>query len=869
MTHENPIPPHKAETKFLKDYTPTPFDRSDIHINFDIQDVDKVIVTSTQKFKRRAGTPSEAHLILNGENQDQVSAKINGEDAKFVLTPHDMTFDTVPDEFTLEVTSTINPAGNTRLEGLYASNGMLCTQCESEGFRSITYTYDRPDVLSIFTVRIESDKTKFPVLLCNGNRTDEGDLDNNRHFTIWEDPHMKPVYLFALVAGDLAHIHDTFTTSENRKVDLYVYVRAGDEPRAEFALRSLIKSMKWDEDAYGCIYDLDIFNIVAVSDFNYGAMENKSLNIFNAQVVLADIETSTDTDFQRINDVVGHEYFHNWSGNRVTCRDWFQITLKEGLTTVRETDFAAFCMGKSWQRIQDVNFLRQHQFAEDAGPMAHPIRPDSYIEINNFYTATVYEKGCEVIRMMRTLLERTKGKGSYRKGTDLYFSRHDGEAATCEDFVKSLEDANNSDLSLFWNWYTQASTPVVTAKGTYDDNNNTYTLQLSQELNDHIKKPVPVPIVVGLIGSDGKEITEKLCYLTKQADEFVFENVTSKPVPSILRDFSAPVILKHDLTPADLRFLMTHDTDGFNRWECGQSLAMMEIQALQDNPSHTIDSKYIDAWDAVLDSKEEAGLKAQLLALPSLTTVIQSQKISDPKKADDARNALKKALTKSHSTKIRALYDALSKETHDDMLSPKAQGVRALRNLMLGYLSVDINDAVINLVKDQYNKADTMTDRMGALACVSDCETCDTFETLMQDYYDRYNENELALNKWFSLHVSANRSTTMAKIKELIQMDLFKWTNPNRVRSVFGGFAMLNMLQFHSDDGAGYKLLADAIIKLNEINPMIAGRLFTPFRPYKTYCADLRDMMEVQIKRIQVAPNLAPDLQEVIGRTLG
>lgn len=854
-----------APTKYLKDYKETPYARLTFDIVFDIQSADKVIVTSTQHFKRRAGTPADAALVLDGEHQTDVTASVNGQAVTPEITDKTLTLTGLPEEFDLIITSTINPAANTRLEGLYASNDMLCTQCEAEGFRSITYSYDRPDVLSVFTVRIEADKATYPVLLCNGNNTENGDLPNGRHFAVWHDPYPKPVYLFALVAGKLNYIQDFHTTAEGRKVDCRVYVRPGDESRADFALKSLIKSMKWDEDAYGRNYDLDIFNIVAVSDFNFGAMENKSLNIFNARLVLADLETASDGDFVNIEAVVGHEYFHNWTGNRVTCRDWFQITLKEGLTTLREQQFAATCNGDALQRINDVNFLRQHQFTEDAGPMSHPIRPDSYIEINNFYTATVYEKGAEVIRMMKTLL----GETGYRKGTDLYFDRHDGEATTCENFVKALEDANGVDLSLFWNWYTQNGTPEVVATTSYDEAAKTFTVNLKQKQAKPEFKPVPMPIVIGLIGPNGHDVAEETIYFTQETQSFTFENISAKPVASILRDFSAPVNLKTDLSPADLRFLMVHDKDGFNRWEAGQSLAMLEIQRQLGNPGAAVDAAYLEAWTAMLEKNDDPSLKAVFLDLPSVKTIMNAQDVIDPHAASAAREAVKSALTAAAKDKMGAIYQGLVLDSKDaDPISTKAQGKRALKNLLLDMLATDQSDKVLALVEEQYNKAGSMTERAGAIAAVSDHDG-PLFEQLMKDFYHRFETNELALNKWFGMHVTAARASTLDKVTELTQMPLFTWKNPNRVRAVFGGLSDGNPTIFHTDSGRGYTLLADAIIKLNDTNPMVAGRLFTPFRLYKKFRPDLKAKMEEQIKRIAQTPNLAPDLQEIVGRTLG
>lgn len=858
-----------APTKYLKDYKPTPYKRPSIWLQFDIQSAGEVVVTSRQRFERREDTPKGAPLVLDGEHHKNVHVRIDGKEVDAKIDEKSLTLDNVPDSFELEIVSTISPEANTRLEGLYASGDMLCTQCEAEGFRAITYTYDRPDCLGVFTVRIEADKDAYPVLLSNGNNTENGELENGRHFAVWHDPYPKPGYLFALVAGKLNFIEDFHTTQEGRKVTLRIYVRKGDEKRAEFAMRSLIKSMDWDERAYGRNYDLDIFNIVAVSDFNFGAMENKSLNIFNARLVLADLETASDADFVNIEAVVGHEYFHNWTGDRITCRDWFQITLKEGLTTLREQQFAEESNGNSWQRINDVNFLRQHQFSEDASPMAHPIRPDHYIEINNFYTTTVYEKGAEVIRMMRTLL----GPEAYRKGTDLFFERHDGQAVTCEDFVKCLEDANGTDLSLFWRWYTQAGTPEVQAACQWNEAAQTFTVTLSQRTppthGQPHKDPLPMPIVVGLVGPNGHDLAEKTLFLTKDKETFVFEGIAAKPVPSINRNFSAPVILKSDLSPADLRFLMVQDKDGFNRWEAGQSLAMIEIRRLLDNPNGKVDPTYLEAWADMLGKKDDPGLKALFLSLPSEKTIAQAQEIIDPHAARTVRSALMKALNAHCKDGLIKQYEDVFRPAKDmDPLSNEAQGRRALKNVLLDMILAEPDEVAEILAERQYDEALTMTERAGAINAISDHEGT-LFEEMMQDFYKRFENHELALNKWFGMHVTAVRASTLDKVTELTQMPLFTWKNPNRVRAVFGGLSDGNPTIFHDPSGRGYTLLADAIIKLNETNPMVASRLFTPFRQYKRFRPDLRDKMEEQIKRIAATPGLAADLQEVVGRTLG
>ncbi|MFA6041624.1 MAG: aminopeptidase N, partial [Methylophilus sp.] len=571
------------QTIYLKDYSPAPYKVGQVNLSFVLFE-EKTIVKSTVDYIKNLDSVGK-DLVLNGEGQTVTAVELDGQafDA-YLLTDGKMTIKDAPAQFTLTITSEIDPASNTALEGLYQSQGSFCTQCEAEGFRRITFFQDRPDVLSIFTVRIEADKNRYPVLLSNGNLKDSGDLGDGRHFTVWHDPFPKPSYLFALVAGDLVHIADSFTTMSGRKVDLRIFVRAGDEQQCKHAMQSLIKAMRWDEEKYGREYQLDLFNIVAVSDFNMGAMENTSLNVFNTALVLAHQETATDSDFMSVEGVIGHEYFHNWTGNRVTCRDWFQLSLKEGLTVFRDQEFSADLNSAAVQRIDDVNNLRRLQFSEDAGPLAHAVQPDSFIEISNFYTKTVYEKGAEVIRMQHTLL----GDETYRKATDLYFARYDGHAVTCDDFVQCMADASGRDMSQFFLWYKQAGTPHLKVSSHYDATQQSYTLSFKQAQADSAgqtnKKPLHIPIAVGLLDANGSEThPTQILEMTEREQSFVFNNVPSRPVPSILRGFSAPVKLSTDLSDDDLRLLQLKDTDGFNKWEAGQTLALRNITRVMEN----------------------------------------------------------------------------------------------------------------------------------------------------------------------------------------------------------------------------------------------------------------------------------------------
>jgi len=861
-TDTAPTPP---KTIYLKDYKPYPFTITALDLNFDIRD-GHTIVTARADYVRNSGSKE---VFLNGEDLELLSVKIDGAE----VTDYNQTEVAlrVPcpaaDEFTLEIVTKIIPEENTRLEGLYQSGGNYCTQCEAEGFRRITYFPDRPDVMTTYTVRVEADQA-YPVLLSNGNKTDEGALDNGRHFTVWHDPHPKPCYLFALVAGDLFEVHDTFKTASGRDVDLYIYVRHGDENQCDHAMESLKKSMTWDEEVYGLEYDLDIFNIVAVSDFNMGAMENKSLNIFNTALVLAQQETATDHDFIRVESVIAHEYFHNWSGNRVTCRDWFQLSLKEGLTVFRDQEFSADMHSAAVQRIDDVAHLRRHQFPEDAGPMAHPIRPESYIEINNFYTMTVYEKGAEIIRMLRTIL----GDENYRKGTDLYFSRHDGDAATCEDFVKSLEDASGADLTQFRLWYSQAGTPEVVFKGVYDADKNTYSVTLSQSTPDtphqSDKRPMVMPVIVGLIDESGADIAEETLMLSEASQEFVIENVDRTPTPSILRKFSAPVRLSHDLNDEQLAHLMVHDNDGFNRWEAGQTMMLRVLQGMIEGkaPSEAFLAQYGALIDIALDENADKALSARALTLPDIEAISQTQEIVDPDVIFKAREGLLAAIKRTHKAALSKLYKA-NAPSGEFSVSAEAMGRRALRNVVMGLLSATHGTGCAKLAKAHYDDADNMTDRVAALASLAVNKNPQGAEAF-DDFYARFKDYPLVMDKYFALQASAAHPDIINKVKKLREHADFNVKNPNRARSLYGAFGMNNPVAFHAKDGSGYAFLRDGIIELNDINPQIAARLLTPLRAWKRYTPDRQDMMKAALRAILDTDNIAPNVFEIASKSL-
>jgi aminopeptidase N len=848
------------KTIFLKDYTPPPYKAKHIDLKFEIFDGRTVVHAKTQFVKNHKGNEP---LFLHGEDMKLVSIKLDGTDIKADISDTGLTLQPDKDLFTLDVITEIYPEQNTRLEGLYCSGGTYCTQCEAEGFRRITYYTDRPDVMATFTVRVEADSAACPVLLSNGNLVEKGTAGNGRHFTVWEDPTPKPCYLFALVAGNLEHVHDTFTTRSGNKVELYIYVRKGDEGQCAHAMTSLIKSMKWDEDVYGREYQYNIFNIVAVSDFNMGAMENTSLNIFNTALVLAHPETATDTDFIRVESVIAHEYFHNWTGNRVTCRDWFQLSLKEGLTVFRDQEFSADMNSRGLQRIDDVQHLRRMQFPEDAGPLAHPIRPDNYIEINNFYTMTVYEKGAEVIRMFHTLL----GPKTYRKATDLYFDRFDGQAVTTEDWTKCMEDASGLDLSQFKLWYNQAGTPEIEARGEYNETAKTYTLTLRQIIPDTPgqtnKKPMHIPVSVGLIGPNGDDMIDtQVLHLKESEQSFTFKNIGARPVPSILRNFSAPVKLTTDLSDDDLRFLMVHDTDGFNRWEAGQTYALRAVNRLIDTGE--LEEGLLESFESLLDlaiqGKEDKALLAKALGLPDVQIVAQTRDVVDPDAIYQAREKIKTEFSARCGGKLMEVYKA-NLETGAYSITPDAMARRSLRNTVLGYL----DDPA--LAAEQYKKATNMTDRVAALAVLTDHEGAEK-DAAFADFYQKFKDYPLVVDKWFSLQAIGVNDNTISNIRSLAQHKDFTLKNPNRVRSLYGAFAMNNPVGFHKADGSGYTLLKDAVISLNTINPQIAARMLTPLREWRRYTQDRQAKMKSVLQEIANTEKLSPDVFEIVSKSL-
>jgi len=856
------------KTIYLKDYQPPVYQADHIDLNFDIRG-DKTIVRAETAYRKADG--QNGPLVLNGENLKLVSIEKDGTPFEdYTLDDKTLVINDPGETFTLSIVTEIDPASNTALEGLYKSGDTYCTQCEAEGFRRITYYQDRPDVMATFSVRVEADKETCPVLLSNGNLEDEGDLENGRHYTLWNDPTPKPCYLFALVAGDLVYVQDEFQTAEGRNVDLRIYVRKGDEFQCDHAMRSLIKSMKWDEDVYGRIYQYDRFNIVAVSDFNMGAMENTSLNIFNTALVLAHPDTATDTDFIRVESVIAHEYFHNWTGNRITCRDWFQLSLKEGLTVFRDQEFSADMNSRAVQRIDDVQSLRRLQFPEDAGPLAHPVRPDNYIEINNFYTMTVYEKGAEVIRMFHTLL----GPETYRKATDLYFDRFDGQAVTCDDWAKCMEDASGMDLSQFKLWYSQAGTPEVSAKGQYDEKSKTYSLTLSQAIpptpGQSAKKPMHIPVKVGLVGPNGDDMTdEQVLNLTEPQQTFTFENIGAKPVPSILRNFSAPVKLHTDLTDEDLRFLMVHDSDGFNRWESGQKYFLRVLNGMINEGTEVPEeflSAYGELLDLALSDTADKALMARAISIPDISRIAQEQNSVDPDSIHAVREKILNTLSERFTDQLEDIYQANRSES-DFEITAQAMGQRVLKNTVMLIKANRLREEDAKTCLAQYNDASNMTDRMGAfyLACALDGEIHDY---VIGDFYSRFKSYPLVIDKWFSAQSQIHLPKTMNVVRHLKEHPDFNMRNPNRVRALYGAFAMNNPVRFHAIDGSGYDFLTQAVKELNSINPQIAARLLTPLREWKRFTPDRQEKMKNSLQEIANLPNLSPDVYEIVSKSL-
>ncbi|UKV12700.1 aminopeptidase N [Thalassospiraceae bacterium SW-3-3] len=824
------------------------------------------------------GTGGGDMVHLDGEDMKLVSVSVDdrklGVD-EYSVDKSGLSFAAPGETFVVDIETQISPAANTRLEGLYVSQSAFCTQCEAEGFRRITYFPDRPDVMATYKVTIHADKANCPVLLSNGNLIDSGNLDGNRHFAVWEDPFPKPSYLFALVAGDLACVEDSFKTMSGRDVALRIFVEHGNEDRCDYAMDSLKRSMKWDEEVYGLEYDLDLFNIVAVSDFNMGAMENKSLNVFNAKYILAKPDTATDTDYELIESIVAHEYFHNWSGNRVTCRDWFQLSLKEGLTVFRDQEFSADQRSRPVQRIKDVAQLRARQFPEDGGPLAHPVRPDSYMEINNFYTATVYEKGAELIRMMHTLL----GADGYRKGIDLYFDRHDGQAVTCDDFAKAMEDANEVDLSQLKIWYSQAGTPSLSWHGEHDADTKQFHLTVAQKTEPTPGQPDKValhmPIAIGLLGRDGRELVSRTVQLTEAEQEFVFDNIDQVPVVSFNRGFSAPVNVATEQPHEELVFLMGHDSDAFNRWEAGQKYATaLMLSAIAEFEKNGGDAdaalgdvtEFVAAMRATLINDDlDKAFRADALVLPGEEFLSEQRKPANPEAIHQVRNALRKRI----GSDLRAEFgNAYHQNASNAAFAPDAEsaGQRALRATALSYLVASGEGEFADLAAEQYRTADNMTDRMAALSVLNHLDHPGRAEALA-DFEARFGKDTVVMDKWFGLQAMSSRGDTLARVKDLMSHPLFTMRNPNKVRSLIGAFAMANPRHFHAADGSGYAFYTDRLIELDDINPQVAARLCAPLGKWAKYDEARADLMKAALDRILAKPDISRDLYEIASKS--
>lgn len=866
----------QPQAKYRHDYRAPDYTITDIDLTFDL-DATKTLVTAISQITRQgtAGAP----LRLDGEDLTLVSIDVNGAAWEHYRQEEGaLIIESLPEAFTLTIVNEISPATNTALEGLYLSGDALCTQCEAEGFRHITWYLDRPDVLARFTTKIIADKSKYPFLLSNGNRIAEGELDNGRHWVQWQDPFPKPCYLFALVAGDFDVLRDSFKTRSGRDVALELFVDRGNLDRASWAMTSLKASMKWDETRFGLEYDLDIYMIVAVDFFNMGAMENKGLNVFNSKYVLARAETATDKDYLDIERVIGHEYFHNWTGNRVTCRDWFQLSLKEGLTVFRDQEFSSDLGSRAVNRIQNVRTMRAAQFAEDASPMAHPIRPDKVIEMNNFYTLTVYEKGSEVIRMLHTLL----GEENFQKGMQLYFERHDGSAATCDDFVQAMEDASNVDLSHFRRWYSQAGTPVVTVRDDYDPENELYTLTISQATpptaEQQEKHPLHIPFDIELYDNEGKVIPlqknghpiHHVLNVTQAEQTFVFDNVYFQPVPSLLREFSAPVKLEYKWSDQQLTFLMRHARNDFSRWDAAQSLLAtyikLNVNRSQQGQPLSLPLHVADAFRAILlDENIDPALAAEILTLPSQNEIAELFQKIDPQAIAAVHEALTRTLANELADEFLAVYNANKLDAyrveHADI------GKRALRNTCLRYLAFGEKQLAEQLVRNQFESADNMTDSIAALSASVAAQLPCRVE-LLAAFDEKWHQDGLVMDKWFVLQATSPAADTLSKVRELLNHRSFSMGNPNRVRSLIGAFAAGNPAAFHALDGSGYQFMVEMLSELNHRNPQVASRLIEPLIRLKRYDAKRQEMMRAALEQLKGLENLSGDLFEKISKAL-
>jgi aminopeptidase N len=869
----------------LEDYRPTDYLIEAVDLDIRLAP-EATRVAARLAVRPRTGTPPGTPLALDGDGLRLKALSLDGaavaNDA-YEATPERLTLNAPPPRrFTLEIVTEVNPSENNALMGLYRSNGVYTTQCEAEGFRRITYFLDRPDVLSVYTTRIEAKASEAPVLLSNGNPVEAGDIPGtDRHFAVWHDPFPKPSYLFALVGGPLAAIHDTFQTRSGRQVRLGIYCEPGKEARCRYAMEALKRAMLWDEERFSCEYDLDVFNIVAVSDFNMGAMENKGLNIFNDKYVLVDAENGTDQDYAHVEAVIAHEYFHNWTGNRITCRDWFQLCLKEGLTVFRDQEFTSDVRSRAVKRISDAADLRQHQFPEDAGPLAHPARPRTYREINNFYTATVYEKGAEICRMLQTIL----GRDGFRAGMNLYLERHDGDAATIEDFLACFAEANGTDLDQFALWYHQAGTPSVSVRHRYEPDKERLTLELRQDIPETPdrmpKKPMHIPIAFGLVGPDGQDlsyanakgarVSDGVTHLTKGRQEVVFEGVKARPIPSLFRQFSAPVHVDSDLSTEDLLFLIGRDPDPFNRWEAAQQIALAMLKkatgAIRSGKVPSFDSRFAEELARLAANDDlDAAFRAQALTMPSEVDVAQAiARDVDP----DAIHAARRALLAMLGEEIGATLSDVAERTKPSRpFAPDAEsaGRRALAHAAWSLQALGGLMSSGGLLR-HFDEAENLTDRLAALRILVHLQL-DEAEAALARFHDRYRDNPLVLDKWFAVQATAPSHGALERVEALIGNPAFSLKNPNRVYALIRSFAAANPVGFSRPDGAGYRFVADMIGRLDPQNPSVAARIATAFRSYRMLEPRRREQAQSELQRIRNLKGLSRDVSDIVGRTL-
>jgi aminopeptidase N len=883
-------------TFYRQEYTAPRYFTIAIELTFELN-LDDTLVTARSSFQRNPDCSSGSNvLFLHGQELELVAISLDSRPldlSEYTVTEAGIILHDVPDAFVLEILTRIFPDRNTALDGLYRSSGNYCTQCEAEGFRKITFYQDRPDVMARFITRIEGDLQSCPVLLSNGNLVEQGTLKGGRHYAVWQDPFPKPSYLFALVAGDLVCQEDMFTTSSGRLILLQIFVQAQNIKKCDHAMQSLKKAMRWDEEVFGLEYDLDRYMVVAVDDFNMGAMENKGLNVFNSKYVLASPETATDQDYLGVEGVIAHEYFHNWTGNRVTCRDWFQLSLKEGLTVFRDQEFSADMNARAVQRIEDVRILRTFQFKEDSGPMAHPVRPDSYEEINNFYTVTVYNKGAEVIRMMHTLL----GPQGFRRGMDLYFARYDGQAVTCDDFAAAMSDASGVDLEHFKRWYSQAGTPVLRVAGDWDEAKNLYTLNVTQSCaptpGQEVKEPFHIPMRIGLLDSQGRDMIapDTLLQLLDVQQSFTFPGLAGKPVLSFLRGFSAPVRVEPFQGREELAFLMAHDSDLFNRWDAanrlGESIIFECVKTLQSGGAPVLDPLFVEALRLNLleindggkqsEASSRCAFLAQVLTLPSENTLALNMEVIDPDNLFLARRFVRAELARQLASEFRHCY-AITQDDNTDVspsplayaLTPEAMGRRSLKNICLSCLMAGdpLPPEHLELAVRQYGRKANMTDVMAALGALVHCPEEQARQEALADFYQQWQHEPLVVDKWLTLQATSSLENTLDGVRELLTHPAFSLTNPNKVRALIGAFGTGNHVRFHTVTGAGYEFLADQIIRLDPVNPQIAARLMSPFTSWKRYDSQRQGLMRVQMERIAGQKNLSAGVTEVVRKSL-